>query len=80
MDKMSSAHVYLRLRKVFGYGIQESRVTFRNDSEREIAGRRVGLHLGIAVKLMLDRYVPSYVCMRCKSYISQVSKLLLFLG
>ena len=79
MDKMSSAHVCIRLRKVFGVGIQESRVAFRK-TEREIAGRRVGLHLGIAVKLMLDRYVPSYVCMRCKSYISQVSKLLLFLG
>ena len=62
MDKMSSAHVYLRLRKVFGNGIQESRVAFRNGSEREIAGRRVGLHLGIAVKLVLDRYVRTIIC------------------
>ena len=49
MDKMSSAHVYIRLRKVFGVGIQESRVAFRK-TEREIAGRRVGLHLKIAVR------------------------------
>ncbi|XP_015773056.1 PREDICTED: coiled-coil domain-containing protein 25-like [Acropora digitifera] len=35
VDKMSSAHVYIRLRKVFGVGIQESRVAFENSSERE---------------------------------------------
>ena len=29
---------------------EESRVAFENSSEREIAGRRVGLHLKIAVR------------------------------
>ena len=36
MDKMSSAHVYLRLRKVVGNDIQESRVAFRKSSKIDV--------------------------------------------